>query len=272
MMLLAYLSMVLLMLVGILLMIIILLQRGRGGGLAGAFGGAGGQSAFGTRAGDVFTKITAIMAIIWVFLAGVSRFALEPAATQYAESFSSEAELEKQERQQERENENIPSLEKPGPEEQESASPNRPNDEAETQPPPKTPANKTKTTPPPRRKTRRAKRSPRRKLRPSEKSLGDCPLGEDLPKSSGGLHQGTSELYAGGIERLSFRPGLQLSSASRTVDECGLSRPGFLLRRLTHFGKRDRCAVEHDWFWGCSKPKRTFERGGGSPHGQQSLP
>ena len=76
---LAYLSMILLMVVGILLMIIILLQRGRGGGLAGAFGGAGGGSAFGTRAGDVFTKITAIMAIVWVVLAGASRFALESA-------------------------------------------------------------------------------------------------------------------------------------------------------------------------------------------------
>lgn len=90
---LAYGTMGLLMLVGILLMIIILLQRGRGGGLAGAFGGAGGQSAFGTRAGDVFTKITAVMAIIWVFLAGVSRFALEPAATQFSEGFKSEAQL-----------------------------------------------------------------------------------------------------------------------------------------------------------------------------------
>jgi preprotein translocase subunit SecG len=86
-------SMGLLMFVGVLLMIIILLQRGRGGGLAGAFGGAGGQSAFGTRAGDVFTKITAVMAIIWVFLAGVSRFALEPAANQAASGFQTEAEL-----------------------------------------------------------------------------------------------------------------------------------------------------------------------------------
>lgn len=94
---LAYGSMSLLIFVGILLMIIILLQRGRGGGLAGAFGGAGGQSAFGTRAGDVFTKITAVMAILWVFLAGVSRFALEPAANQAASQFQTEAELKARE-------------------------------------------------------------------------------------------------------------------------------------------------------------------------------
>jgi preprotein translocase subunit SecG len=93
---LAYGSMALLMFVGVLLMIIILLQRGRGGGLAGAFGGAGGQSAFGTRAGDVFTKITAVMAIIWVFLAGVSRFALEPKANLEAAGFRTEAELKAQ--------------------------------------------------------------------------------------------------------------------------------------------------------------------------------
>jgi preprotein translocase subunit SecG len=91
---LAYGSMGLLMLVGILLMIVILLQRGRGGGLAGAFGGAGGQSAFGTRAGDVFTKITAIMAFIWISLAGVSRFALEPAATREATNLPSQEELD----------------------------------------------------------------------------------------------------------------------------------------------------------------------------------
>ncbi len=69
--------MTLLMIVGILLILIILLQRGRGGGLAGAFGGLGGQSAFGTKAGDVFTKITVVLAVIWVLLAGASIKALE---------------------------------------------------------------------------------------------------------------------------------------------------------------------------------------------------
>jgi preprotein translocase subunit SecG len=69
---LAELSQVLLLLVGLLMIMIVLLQRGRGGGLAGAFGGLGGQSAFGTRAGDVFTRITCVIAVIWVLLAGVS--------------------------------------------------------------------------------------------------------------------------------------------------------------------------------------------------------
>ncbi len=50
------------------LIVLILLQRGRGGGLAGALGGMGGQSAFGTKAGDVFTKITSGLAIVWILL------------------------------------------------------------------------------------------------------------------------------------------------------------------------------------------------------------
>jgi preprotein translocase subunit SecG len=50
------------------LIFLVLIQRGRGGGLAGAFGGMGGQSAFGTKAGDVFTKITVGVAAFWILL------------------------------------------------------------------------------------------------------------------------------------------------------------------------------------------------------------
>ncbi len=66
-----YFMMVLHTFVGLILIGIILLQRGRGGGLAGAFGGMGGQSAFGTKAGDVFTKITIYLATAWIVLGGV---------------------------------------------------------------------------------------------------------------------------------------------------------------------------------------------------------
>jgi len=58
-------------LISILLIGIILLQRGRGGGLVGALSGLGGQSAFGTKAGDTFTRITIVLAAVWVLLAGV---------------------------------------------------------------------------------------------------------------------------------------------------------------------------------------------------------
>jgi preprotein translocase subunit SecG len=47
---------------------LVLIQRGKGGGLAGAFGGVGGSSAFGSRAGDLFTRITIVAALIWVLL------------------------------------------------------------------------------------------------------------------------------------------------------------------------------------------------------------
>src|SRR5439155_14895960 len=58
----------LVLIVGILLIFLVLIQRGKGGGLAGAFGGAGGSSAFGSRAGDLFTRITLILASVWVVL------------------------------------------------------------------------------------------------------------------------------------------------------------------------------------------------------------
>ena len=52
-------------LLSLFLILIILLQRGKGGGLVGAFGGAGGSSAFGAKTSDVFLKITVWAAVIW---------------------------------------------------------------------------------------------------------------------------------------------------------------------------------------------------------------
>src|SRR5262245_46488850 len=59
-------------LLSIFLILVVLVQRGRGGGLTGALGGMGGQSAFGTKAGDLFTRITIVVAAIWVLLAMAS--------------------------------------------------------------------------------------------------------------------------------------------------------------------------------------------------------
>jgi len=53
---------------GLLLMLIVLIQRGKGGGLAGAFGGAGGSSPFGSRTADAFVKITLYLAAVWVLV------------------------------------------------------------------------------------------------------------------------------------------------------------------------------------------------------------
>ncbi len=59
---------ILLVLLSLFMILLILIQRGKGGGLAGAFGGAGGSSAFGSRAGDTFTRVTIIVAAVWILL------------------------------------------------------------------------------------------------------------------------------------------------------------------------------------------------------------
>jgi preprotein translocase subunit SecG len=59
---------IVLLLVGMFLILLVLIQKGKGGGLAGAFGGSGGSSAFGSRAGDTFTRITIYVAAVWILL------------------------------------------------------------------------------------------------------------------------------------------------------------------------------------------------------------
>ncbi len=70
--LLSYVLMFLLFFTAFFLIVLILIQRGKGGGLAGAFGGMGGQSAFGTKAGDLFTRITIGVAAFWIVLCVLS--------------------------------------------------------------------------------------------------------------------------------------------------------------------------------------------------------
>ena len=53
----------------ILMILVILLQRGRGSGLAGAFGGAGGSSHLGAKTGDVLTLVTLGLAVVYAGLA-----------------------------------------------------------------------------------------------------------------------------------------------------------------------------------------------------------
>ena len=61
----------------IFLILLVLVQRGRGGGLAGALGGMGGSSAFGAKAGDIFTRITIITASIWIVFCLIALFWVE---------------------------------------------------------------------------------------------------------------------------------------------------------------------------------------------------
>jgi len=58
----------LLLFIGLFMILLVLIQRGKGGGLIGALGGAGGSSPFGSRAGDQFTRLTIYVACIWLFL------------------------------------------------------------------------------------------------------------------------------------------------------------------------------------------------------------
>ncbi|MFM7034852.1 MAG: preprotein translocase subunit SecG [Planctomycetia bacterium] len=73
------------------LILLVLIQRGRGGGLAGALGGMGGQSAFGTKAGDTFTKITIGVAAVWIILCIVAINVLGRQRTLFSSSLGTAA-------------------------------------------------------------------------------------------------------------------------------------------------------------------------------------
>jgi preprotein translocase subunit SecG len=64
-----YLTITLFILVCLILILLILIQKGRGGGLSGAFGGAGGNTAFGAKTGDVLTWATSVIFGVFVLLA-----------------------------------------------------------------------------------------------------------------------------------------------------------------------------------------------------------
>jgi preprotein translocase subunit SecG len=59
---------IILLFVNLFMILLVLIQRGKGGGLSGALGGVGGSSPFGSRAGDMFTRITIYTALIWLVL------------------------------------------------------------------------------------------------------------------------------------------------------------------------------------------------------------
>lgn len=63
----------------ILLMLVILLQRGKGVGLAGAFGGVGGAAAtFGAKTGDVLTWVTIVGASLLLAFAVILNYVFSP--------------------------------------------------------------------------------------------------------------------------------------------------------------------------------------------------
>ena len=69
----------LLVLDSIVLLIVILIQRGKGGGLSSAFGGMGGETAFGTRAATTAKKATVVLSVLFIVLTAGLGYARRPA-------------------------------------------------------------------------------------------------------------------------------------------------------------------------------------------------
>lgn len=66
-----YFLMIAFIVVSLFLILLVLIQKGRGGGLASAFGGMGGNTAFGSKTGDVLTWATSVVFGIFLLLAVV---------------------------------------------------------------------------------------------------------------------------------------------------------------------------------------------------------
>ncbi len=79
--------------VSLLLILVVLVQRGRGTGLAGAFGGAG-SSAFGAKTGDVLTWITCSLAAVFFLLAVVANHAFDYSAQRGGEATAQQSATE----------------------------------------------------------------------------------------------------------------------------------------------------------------------------------
>jgi len=63
------LGIVVFILICLFLILVVLIQKGRGGGLASAFGGSGGNTAFGAKTGDVLTWVTSVVFGVFLLLA-----------------------------------------------------------------------------------------------------------------------------------------------------------------------------------------------------------
>ncbi len=70
----------------LLLIVVVLLQKGRGGGLSAAFGGAA-STAFGTRVGDVFTWVTIVLTALFLLFAVGTTMWFRPAPEQVIPPF-----------------------------------------------------------------------------------------------------------------------------------------------------------------------------------------
>jgi preprotein translocase subunit SecG len=67
--------------IAVTLILVVLLQKGRGGGLAGAFGGAGTSSLLGTKTGDFLTWLTIGLVALFLVLSVVMGLYMRPLAS-----------------------------------------------------------------------------------------------------------------------------------------------------------------------------------------------
>ena len=74
---------VLFVLVSVTLILVILIQKGRGGGLSGAFGGGMASGLLGSKTGDFLTWVTIILVAVFLLLAIVMAKFYRPRVGQY---------------------------------------------------------------------------------------------------------------------------------------------------------------------------------------------
>jgi preprotein translocase subunit SecG len=74
---------VLFVLASIILVLVILVQKGRGGGLSGAFGGGMASGLLGSKTGDFLTWVTIILVAVWLGLAILMVKFYRPAVGEY---------------------------------------------------------------------------------------------------------------------------------------------------------------------------------------------
>ena len=70
----------------VVLILVILIQKGRGGGLSAAFGGAGASSILGSKTGDFLTWVTIILVGLFLLLAVVMGKSYRPGVTDFGDA------------------------------------------------------------------------------------------------------------------------------------------------------------------------------------------
>ncbi|MCL5280751.1 MAG: preprotein translocase subunit SecG [Planctomycetes bacterium] len=72
---------VLFVLVSLVLILVVLMQKGRGGGLSGAFGGGMASGLLGSKTGDFLTWVTIVLVTVFLFLAVLMARYYRPSTT-----------------------------------------------------------------------------------------------------------------------------------------------------------------------------------------------